>query len=163
MVRDEIVKELEGLPDSELESILRLIRAKKDTYHRPLAFVQELMGFTQTDRQEDVFRYEMRVTDDLVNRYGLLHGGLMTAFIDTAMAETAFLLDQSIERALTLNIAVDFIRPGQPGDVLNAEIRVVQNSRVMIVFQSTVTNPKGETVATAMAHFYKQYKHQGSK
>ena len=87
----------------------------------------------------------------------------MTAFIDTAMAETAFLLDQSIERALTLNIAVDFIRPGQPGDVLNAEIRVVQNSRVMIVFQSTVTNPKGETVATAMAHFYKQYKHQGSK
>ncbi|MCF8567288.1 PaaI family thioesterase [Alicyclobacillus tolerans] len=163
MVRDEIVKELEGLPDSELESILRLIRAKKDTYHRPLAFVQELMGFTQTDRQEDVFRYEMRVTDDLVNRYGLLHGGLMTAFIDTAMAETAFLLDQSIERALTLNIAVDFIRPGQPGDVLHAEIRVVQNSRVMIVFQSTVTNPKGETVATAMAHFYKQYKHQGSK
>jgi acyl-CoA thioesterase len=154
---DNIVAEIQGLPATELESILNLIRAKKDTYHRPLAFVQELMGFQFLNQEEDVFSYSMTVTDDLVNRYGLLHGGLTTAFLDTAMAETAFKIDDTIDRALTLNIAVDFIRPGLPNDQLTAAVKVIQNSRVMIVFQASVLNTKGILVATAMAHFYKQH------
>ena len=158
MIQNDIVRELENLPESELQSILNLIKAKKDTYHRPLAFVQELMGFKALQREENVFRYSMKVTDDLINRYGLLHGGLITAFIDTGMAETAFQIDNTIERALTLNIVVDFIQPGHPGDTLESEIRVIQNSHSIIVFQSSVTNPNGEIVATAMAHFYKQHK-----
>ncbi|RIV21955.1 PaaI family thioesterase [Alicyclobacillaceae bacterium I2511] len=153
---DEIVNELKGLPDNELTEILGLIRAKRATYHKPLAFVQELMGFRYLGPVgEHHFQYEMRVTDDLLNRYGLLHGGLMTAFIDTAMAETAFLIDQTVERALTLNMAVDFIRPGMLG-VLTADIHVVQNSKTIIVFQGSVMDTKEQLLATAMSHFYKQ-------
>lgn len=161
MLRDEIMTELENLPESELQSILNLIRAKKETYHKPLAFVQELMGFEFLKQADNVYRYAMKVTDDLINRYGLLHGGLMTAFIDTAMAETAFQIDPTIDRALTLNMAVNFIRPGQPGDKLESEVHVIQNSHSIMVFQATVWNPDSHVVATAMAHFYKQHKRTG--
>lgn len=158
MLMEDILTELKNLPDSELQSILNLIRAKKETYERPLAFVQELMGFRFLGEDQDKFSYEMTVTDDLVNRYGLLHGGLTTAFLDTAMAETAFKMDDTIDRALTLNISVDFIRPGLPHDRLITDVHVIQNSRVMIVFQATVTNTAGDIIATSMAHFYKQHK-----
>lgn len=153
---DKIMEELKGLPDKELSEVLGLIRAKRATYHKPLAFVQELMGFRYLGSMEgNHFRYQMQVTDDLLNRYGLLHGGLMTAFIDTAMAETAFLIDQTVERALTLNMAVDFIRPGMPGPLV-ADIHVVQNSKTIIVFQGSVMDKKEQLLATAMSHFYKQ-------
>lgn len=158
MLIDDILTELQDLPTEELASILNLIRAKKDTYHRPLAFVQELMGFQFVEQGENRFSYRMSVSDELVNRYGLLHGGLTTAFLDTAMAETAFKIDDTIDRALTLNITVDFIRPGRRDDELTADVHVIQNSRVMIVFQASVLNADGDLLATAMAHFYKQHK-----
>ncbi|QQE80640.1 PaaI family thioesterase [Alicyclobacillus sp. SO9] len=162
MLIDDILTELQDLPGTELQAILNLIRAKKDTYHRPLAFVQELMGFEFLNETENAFSYRMKVTDDLVNRYGLLHGGLTTAFLDTAMAETAFKIDNTIDRALTLNITVNFIRPGLPDDELVTHVNVIQNSRVMIVFQADVKNGEGDTLATAMAHFYKQHKRKKS-
>lgn len=160
LVLDEIVRELNGLPAEELAQILRLIRAKKATYHHPLAFVQEVMRFQAVPASEDgKYSYTMTISDELLNRYGILHGGLMTAFIDTAMAETAFVIDSTVERAFTLNISVDFIKPGKSGD-LRADIKVIQNSRVIIVFHADVYDRDNQVVATAMAHFYKQHRRE---
>lgn len=157
---DEIVRELDGLTAEELTQILRLIRAKKATYHHSLAFVQEVMRFQAIPVSEDgKYSYTMTISDELLNRYGILHGGLMTAFIDTAMAETAFVIDNTVERAFTLNISVDFIRPGKSGD-LRADIKVIQNSRVIIVFHADVYDGDNQVVATAMAHFYKQHRRE---
>jgi acyl-CoA thioesterase len=153
-----IINELQSLPAEELADIYRLIQAKKATYHHPLAFVQEVMGFRSIGQRDGRYLYLMTVRDELLNRYGILHGGLTTAFIDTAMAETAFVIDQTVERAFTLNISVDFIKPGKNGD-LRAEIKVNQNSRVIIVFQAEVYDDDEQLIATAMAHFYKQHKH----
>src|SRR5579875_2496684 len=100
---------------------------------------------------QDQYSYSMNISDELLNRYGILHGGLMTAFIDTAMAETAFVIDTTVERAFTLNIAVDFIKPGRTGD-LRTDIKVLQNSRVIIVFHANVYDEDNQLIATAMAH-----------
>ncbi|KPV43080.1 PaaI family thioesterase [Alicyclobacillus ferrooxydans] len=157
---EEIMKELQGLPEQELEDILRLIQAKKATYHHPLAFVQQVMRFRSLPvSQPELYSYQMTITDELLNRYGILHGGLMTAFVDTAMAETAFVIDKTVERAFTLNIGLDFIKPGRSGD-LRANIKVLQNSRVIIVFHADVYDENEELIATGMAHFYKQHKRQ---
>ena len=154
---DKIMEELKQLPEEELQEILQLIQAKKATYHHPLAFVQEIMRFKQIDKEVGVYSYSMTISDDLLNRYGILHGGLMTAFVDTAMAETAFQIDPTVERAFTLNITVDFIKPGREGE-LTAKVHVIQNSRVIIVFHTDVFDNQGELIATALAHFYKQHK-----
>jgi len=154
---EDILAELQGLPEEELSSILRLIRAKKTSYHQPLAFIQEVMQFRPLGIEAGKHGYQMTVTEELMNRYGILHGGLMTAFMDTAMAETAFVIDKEVERAFTLNIHVDFIKPGTLGD-LRAEVDVIQNSRVIIVFHTVVYDEAGEAIAMAMAHFYKQHR-----
>lgn len=153
-----IVEELQELTQDELDDILRLIRAKKTTYRKPLAFVQEVMSFRSLSPSvQDQYSYAMSISDELLNRYDILHGGLMTAFIDTAMAETAFVIDTTVERAFTLNISVNFIKPGRNGD-LRADVKVIQNSRVIIVFHTDVYDEENQLIATAMAHFYKQHK-----
>lgn len=157
-VLENIMEELKELSQDELDEILRLIRAKKATYHQPLAFIQEIMRFRSVPSSvEGEYSYSMCISDELLNRYGILHGGLMTAFIDTAMAETAFVIDTTVERAFTLNISVDFIKPGRNGD-LRANIKVLQNSRVIILFHADVYDEDHQLIATAMAHFYKQHK-----
>ncbi len=153
---DEIINELNGLPQEELQSIYNLIVAKKLTYQKPLAFVQELMKFLFVGVRDGKYYYQMHVGEELANRYGILHGGLMTAFVDTAMAETTFHVDPDVARALTLNITVDFIKPAHVGKVLDAEVSTVQNSHSIIVFQVNIFE-ENELVATALAHFYKQY------
>lgn len=157
---EEIISELRSLPEDELQSIYDLIVAKKATYHKPLAFVQELMHFSFEGMIEGKYIYHMNAREELLNRYGILHGGLMTAFIDTAMAETSFKLDDQIQRALTLNITVDFIKPGRAGQNLRAEVATIQNSRSIIVFQVNVYDEDQQLTATALAHFFKQYPHR---
>jgi len=154
----QIMNALENMQEEELGEILQLIQAKKSTYNKPLEFVQELMKFKFVGVQEKNHFFEMHVRSELLNRYGILHGGLMTAFIDTAMAETAFMIDREVERAFTLNIAVDFIKPGLATERLLANVEVLQNSHSIIVFNTKVYNPNEEVVALAMAHFYKQHK-----
>ncbi|MCY0887805.1 MAG: PaaI family thioesterase [Alicyclobacillaceae bacterium] len=161
-IMSQLLSELEHLPEDELHHVLGLVRAKKATYHKPLAFIQAIMKFRSLGKLEDgQYEFEMTVADELLNRYGILHGGLMTAFLDTAMAETAFLIDTTVERAFTLNIHVDFIKPGLPGQI-RAAVEVVQNSKTIIVFHTTAYNEDGEVVAMAMAHFYKQ-RHKSPK
>lgn len=155
-MKEKIIESLQGMPEEELQAIYRLIEAKKATYHRPLAFVQEMMKFENCGLHDGAYIYEMTVQEEMLNRYGILHGGLMTAFIDTAMAETAFAVDHSVGRALTLNLSVDFIAPGRLSDVLQARIMPIQNSRAILVFRGEVLNHEQKLLATALAHFYKQ-------
>lgn len=153
---ENIIGELKGLPADELQSIYNLIVAKKSTYHKPLAFVQELIQFSYIGVFNSTHRYQMQVGDEVVNRYGILHGGLMTTFIDIAMAETAFKIDPEVEKVLTLNICVDFVKSAHVGQILEAEVSTIQNTRSIIVFHVNVYEGN-DVVSTAFAHFYKKY------
>jgi hypothetical protein len=57
------MSELENLPEDELQDILRLIKAKKATYHHPLAFVQEIMRFKAVNEENNTFSYAMTISD----------------------------------------------------------------------------------------------------
>lgn len=145
---------LGDLEQGELEQIYRLIEAKKRTYHKPLAFLQEVMGFVANPPAEGHYDYEMQVTDDLRNRYGIVHGGVITTFIDTAMAETAFQLDGDLKKAVTLNLTVNFVKAGSDGR-LRCRITPTQTGRKIALFSALVTDDASDVVATATGHFYK--------
>ncbi len=154
MAIDQIVEQLRNMEEEELQQISRLIDAKKRTYQQPLAFLQEVMGFCVLPKTGETFMYRMTIGDDLLNRYGIVHGGVLTTFIDTAMAETAFQLDGHLKRAVTLNLTVNFVKAAVEGR-LRCGITARQNSHKLALFAAEIHDDQDDVVATATGHFYK--------
>lgn len=153
-MRDQINAQLDTMSEGELEQIYRLIEAKKHTYHQPLAFLLEVMQFRAVGDSADEYMYQMQIGDELLNRYGIVHGGVITTFIDTAMAETAFLLDGELKKAVTLNLTVNFVKQAVSG-MLHCQVVPTQNSYRLALFTALVTDEEGDVIATATGHFYK--------
>ncbi|MCI0181846.1 PaaI family thioesterase [Sulfoacidibacillus ferrooxidans] len=153
-MRDQINAQLDTMSEGELEQIYRLIEAKKRTYHQPLAFLLEVMQFRVVGDGADKYMYQMQIGDELLNRYGIVHGGVITTFIDTAMAETAFLLDGELKKAVTLNLTVNFVKQAVSG-MLHCQVVPTQNSYRLALFTALVTDEEGDVIATATGHFYK--------
>lgn len=151
---DRIASLMQGMDDEEIAQVIRLIEAKKETYQQPLAFLQAVMDFKAVEGLGEAYTYSMRVSDDLRNRYGIVHGGVLTTFIDTAMAETAFRLDGHLQKAVTLHLTVNFVKAAESG-LLHCTVTSAQNSFRIALFHADVTDEAGDMVATADGHFYK--------
>jgi uncharacterized protein (TIGR00369 family) len=57
------------------------------------------------------------------NTLGIVHGGMLAAFLDSAMGTAVFHTLQ--RRAVTLTLSLDYLGPGRVGDWLQAEGEVV--------------------------------------
>lgn len=89
-------------------------------------------------------RVTMTVRPDMVNGFGLCHGGVITTLADTAFA---FACNSHNELTLASGIFIEILNPGHIGDRLVAEAReVVINGRLGL-YDITVTNQHGKQVA----------------
>ena len=89
-------------------------------------------------------RATMAVRPDMVNGFGLCHGGIITTLADTAFA---FACNSHNELTLASGIFIEILNPGNVGDRLVAEAHeVVVNGRLGL-YDIVVTNQHGKQVA----------------
>jgi acyl-CoA thioesterase len=89
-------------------------------------------------------RVTMTVRADMVNGFGICHGGVITTLADTAFA---FACNSHNELTLASGIFIEILNPGQVGDRLVAEGReIVINGRLGL-YDIMVTNQNGKQVA----------------
>ena len=89
-------------------------------------------------------RVTMSVREDMVNGFGLCHGGVITTLADTAFA---FACNSHNELTLASGIFIEILNPGNVGDRLIAEAReIVINGRLGL-YDIAVTNQHGKQVA----------------
>lgn len=74
--------------------------------------------FEKVDADGTVLR-GLRILPRHLNALGIVHGGLLTAFLDAAMGGAAW--RASGRRCVTLTLNVDFLSHGRPGDWIEAE------------------------------------------
>lgn len=94
----------------------------------------------------------MVVRDDMLNGFGICHGGLITTLADTAFA---YACNSGNEQTVASGVSVDFVAPGRPGDVLTAEGREVFAAGRTGVYDITVTNQTGELIAVMRGKSYR--------
>jgi uncharacterized protein (TIGR00369 family) len=156
MTREGLLQELQDLNEQEIQTIYKMVQALKRSRVSPLAYIEELMNFRSDgyDEKEGVYVHRMLVTEELKNRYKMLHGGITTTFIDTAMGHTVFHAFGYERRAVTLGLNVHFLAPAQDG-WLTAQTRVVKSGRTIIVLEAKVTDDNGKLIATATGDFFR--------
>jgi uncharacterized protein (TIGR00369 family) len=82
-----------------------------------------------------------------------VHGGAIATLIDLAMGRAVNSLIDADERPVTVEMKVNYLEAGEPGELV-AEARVTRQGRRFTVVHDHVTQSRsGETVAEAMATF----------
>ena len=84
------------------------------------------------------------------NGLGIVHGGMMAAFLDSAMGMAVF---QTLgRRAVTMRLSLDYLAPGRLGDWLEAEGEVIGHDEHVAQVRGRLYGPRHE-VLTGLGSF----------
>ena len=97
-------------------------------------------GTIEWDASED---YSFPVDSGLI-----IHGGLVTTLLDTAMGAACWSLLEEGETFLTADLRVEFFRPARPGNI-RAEGRVEHRTKRIFFCAAEAFDPEGNVVAAA--------------
>jgi uncharacterized protein (TIGR00369 family) len=79
------------------------------------------------------------------NALGIVHGGMLAAFLDSAMGTAVW---HALERrAVTLRLSIDYLGPGRIGDWLMAEGEVVGHDENMVQVRGRLYGPRHDVLA----------------
>lgn len=107
------------------------------------AFSQWL-GVEVLDVQEGYSKIQMTLRNEMVNGFGVIHGGIAFSLADSAFA---FACNNRNNLSMALDTSITFTKATKPGDVLTAEAKELHNGRSTGLYIITVTNQNNEQVA----------------
>ena len=107
------------------------------------AFSQWL-GIEVLEITEGYSRIQMTIRKEMVNGFGIVHGGVPFAFADSAFA---FACNNRNNLSVALDVTISFMKAMHIGDVLTAEAKEIHNGRSTGVYLITLHNQKNEQVA----------------
>jgi|SRR6188472_1092385 acyl-CoA thioesterase len=102
------------------------------------------MGIEVLEIKEGYSRIQMTIRKEMVNGFGIIHGGLPFSLADSAFA---FACNNRNNLSVALDVTITFTKAVNIGDVLTAEAKEVHNGRSTGVYLITVVNQKNEQVA----------------
>ena len=93
----------------------------------------------------------MTVRDDMLNGHDICHGGLIATLCDSAFA---FACNSYDELTVASGFAIELLAPGRLGDLLTARCTEVSKGGRTGVYDTEVTNQRGERVAMFRGRSY---------
>ena len=102
------------------------------------------MGVEVLDIKEGYSKIKMTIRKEMVNGFGIVHGGLPFSLADSAFA---FACNNRNNLSVALDVTITFTKAVNVGDELTAEAKEFHNGRSTGVYLITVTNQKNEQVA----------------
>jgi acyl-CoA thioesterase len=97
----------------------------------------------------------LTVRPDMINGFGVCHGGITFSLADSALALAANTGDTV---ALALETNISFTAPAWPGDRLTVRLERQSHGARVNVYTAIVTNQKGKTVGLFRGTIYRTNK-----
>jgi acyl-CoA thioesterase len=107
-------------------------------------FFSQWMGVEVLEVKEGYSKIKIIIRKEMVNGFGIVHGGLPFSLADSAFA---FACNNRNNLSVALDVTITFTKAVNVGDVLTAEAREMHNGRSTGVYLIFVTNQKNEQVA----------------
>ena len=79
------------------------------------------------------------------NALGIVHGGMLAAFLDSAMGSTVSHVLQ--RRSVTVRLTIDYLMPGRVGDWLQAEAEVLGHDAQVAQVRGRLYGPRHDVLA----------------
>ena len=102
------------------------------------------LGIEVLEVREGYSRIRMEVRTEMVNGFGIVHGGVPFSLADSAFA---FACNNRNNLSVALDTSINFLKPTKVGDVLVAEAIEQHDGRSTGLYQITITNQHEQQVA----------------
>ncbi|MEJ8823807.1 hydroxyphenylacetyl-CoA thioesterase PaaI [Variovorax humicola] len=109
------------------------------------------LGMRVVDIAPGTATIRMQVREDMLNGHDMCHGGFIATLADSAFA---FACNSYNEMTVASGFGIDFIAPAKLGDVLNARCEEVSKAGRTGVYDTEVTNQRGERLAVFRGRSY---------
>lgn len=102
------------------------------------------LGIEVLEIKEGYSKIKMVVRKEMINGFGIVHGGIAFSLADSAFA---FACNNRNVLSVALDTSINFTKPVHIGDILTAEAKELHNGKSTGLYHITVTNQKDHTVA----------------
>ena len=114
------------------------------------------LGITVIETKEGYSKIKMTVRPEMINGFGIVHGGIAFSLSDSAFA---FACNNRNVLSVALDTSINFTKPVHVGDELIAEARELHNGKSTGLYHITVTNQHGHVVALFKGTCFRTNKH----
>jgi acyl-CoA thioesterase len=102
------------------------------------------LGITVLEVREGYSRIQMTIRPEMVNGFGIVHGGVSFSLADSAFA---FACNNRNQLSMALDTTINFTHPVRVGDQLTAEARELHNGRSTGLYHVCIHNQDQKLVA----------------
>lgn len=95
------------------------------------------LGIIVLDVQEGYSKICMTVRPEMVNGFGIVHGGIAFSLADSAFA---FACNNRNVLSVALDTSINFLKPVMVNDVLEAEAKELHNGKSTGLYHIAITN-----------------------
>ena len=110
------------------------------------------LGISVLDVTAGYSKITMTVRPEMINGFGIVHGGIAFSLADSAFA---FACNNRNVLSVALDTSINFIKPVHVGDVLTAEVNEIHNGKSTGLYQITITNQNAHKVAVFKGTCYR--------
>lgn len=97
---------------------------------------------------------KLQVKPEHLNIGNSVHGGVINAICDIALSGAVTCATTEAERVVTMQMNVNFLRAGKPGDTLIAYGEIVKSGRTVVYVEGGVKNQEGQLIARASGDWF---------
>ncbi|RXK60458.1 hydroxyphenylacetyl-CoA thioesterase PaaI [Lacibacter luteus] len=102
------------------------------------------LGISVIEIKEGYSKIKMTVREEMLNGFGIVHGGIAFSLADSAFA---FACNNRNNLSVALDTSINFIKPVHPGDELVAEAKELHNGRSTGLYHISIFNQNDHLVA----------------
>ena len=102
------------------------------------------LGIFVMEIREGYSKITMTVRPEMINGFGIVHGGIAFSLADSAFA---FACNNRNVLSVALDTSINFLKPVHVGDVLTAEAKELHNGKSTGLYHITISNQHDHVVA----------------
>ena len=102
------------------------------------------LGIEVLEVKEGYSKIKMTVRSEMINGFGIVHGGIAFSLADSAFA---FACNNRNVLSVALDTAINFLKPVHVEDLLTAEAKELHNGKSTGLYHITITNQHEHVVA----------------
>jgi acyl-CoA thioesterase len=106
--------------------------------------VSQWLGIEVLEVKEGYSKIKMTVRKEMINGFGIVHGGVPFSLADSAFA---FACNNRNVLSVALDTSINFLKPVAVGDVLIAEAKELHNGKSTGLYHIRITNQNENEVA----------------
>ena len=118
-------------------------------------YFSQWMGVKILDVKEAYSKIQMTLRKEMLNGFGVAHGGITFSLADSAFA---FACNSDDKVTLALDVSISFPKPGREGDILTAEAKLINKTNRTGLYLIEVRNQDSDLIALFKGTCYKTEK-----